>query len=1038
MQWYKFAQLHAMKCSPVNLKKLLQFAHTPGQSYLFEMGEEHSAMQKHIDRLGGKRYKIQFLLNTFGAMLADLEDTKLDFEVDQNRVSNSIDEDDIKDNYEMLFDDNDENFWENVDRINDEVLEFLEESWDDSEEEFEAWAFNHPASSSEQNNSKELASLKDIAEALSSTTHFGDMLSCIGDLRHDRYYNRARDIMKEIANLEYNLRDDDGEIRVNDWAKNQGIDLALSVVKHAANDQTDTETAKYDPDLAGRIAKKAYVNVASEWVNNMQQLSDSGTDLEKIITNVFWDKVKELWFESNLERFMESEVDSRIENAASDFHYADERWAKDTLPLEAVDANVRHHVGKSFTEKLKQHDWLDRDEETGHVQVEASSYFANLGVKDWNKIANDIQEMAVENTMTGYEDYVSEIESYTSMINWTIASDPDLSAIFSDEDAATAATITQTATDLEKIVKTSYDVISLMPQEDAARMEKNITEDNPELEDWMKALKERQELERQALKERQELERQAREEQVAMLAEEEGRKAIQRANREIINNEVDEESRRISHPNVSSRSFTEEQQAKAQKVIGKPFEHMSTLRVDQRYPGVGAFEGKKVPMQGDVPYKTFHIAIYPKKEQSDPARLHDVFDRQTGLNFHGMSFPEHKSEEYYDLIGWAGGTIDLYNKIMYITEIQSDVMQNTPRMKDVGKSTDVLNEDKNNLLIEDEKIRKYISGTDINTYYDKRIQDLQSKIQSLSGNPAANQMQQAVVKLEELKTKRVDPFDKERQKLNDIDNNIREINKQLNEITKSQSNSGLNRPHLAELRSRIENRFTDWVDTFYNEIFMYCSRLGVKSLYIAASSYLYLTWHNYAKASTLELYKKIYDTKAEKYGMRKIHYKGVTYWHLDLSKNMPKFASKESSQMFKKNWYKQLKTAMDFSDIYIDDIKRKFSNREITEQQMQEQIRERYMEHSQDPTTRDPKMFIIEAKTFFDIIKKIEGKDKDDEESDFGKTQFMKEALGQFLEFNGKKYTDREGKLEEPFKSILQRLLIQKFNYDMDLDEIVS
>jgi hypothetical protein len=994
------------------------------------MGEEHSTMQKHIDRLGGKRYKIQFLLNTFGAMLADLEDTKLDFEVDADQVSDSISEDDLKDSYDLLFDEDDTKFWENVDGINDEVLEFLEESWDNSEEEFEAWAFNHPASSSEQNNSKELASLKDIAEALSSTTYFSDMLSCIGNLRHDRYYNTARNIMKEIANLKYNLPDDEGEILVNAWAKNQGIDLALSVVKHAANDQTDVETAKYDPDLAGRIAKKAYSNVANAWVDNIEKLPHTKlTDLEKTITNVFWDKVKELWFESNIERFMEWETDSRIENAASEFNYADTRWAKDTLPSEAVDENVRHYVGKSFTEKLKQHDWLDRDEETGHVQVEASSYFANLGVKDWNKIANDIQEMAVENGMTGYEDYVSEIESYTSMINWIIASDPDLSAIFSDEDAATAATIAQTATDLEQIVKTSYDIISLMPQEDAARMEKSITEDNPELEDWMKALKEREELERQA-----------REKQAAMLAEEEERKAIQRANREIINNEVAEESRKISDPNVSSRSFTEEQkqQAKAQKVISKPFEHMSKLRIDHTYPGVGAFERKEVPMQGDVPYKTFHIAIYPKKEQSDPARLHDVFDRETGLNFHGIRFPEHKSEEYYDLIGWAGGTIDLYNKIMYITEIQSDVMQNTPRMKDVGKSTNVLNEEKNNLLIEDEKIRKYISGTDINTYYDKRIQDLQSKIQSLSGNPAANQMQQAVVKLEESKTKGVDPFDKERQKLNDIDNKIREINKQLSEITKGQSNSGLNRPHLAELRSRIENRFTDWVDTFYNEIFMYCSRLGVKSLYIAASSYLYLTWRNYAKASTLELYKKIYDTKAEKYGMRKIHYKGVTYWHLDLSENMPKFASKESSQMFKNNWYKQLKTAMDFGDIYIDDIKRKFSNREITEQQMQEQIRERYMEHSQDPTTRDPKMFIIEAKTFFDIIKTIEGKNKDDEESDFGKTQFMKEALGQFLEFNGKKYTDREGKFEEPFKSILHRLLIQKFNYDMDLDEIVS
>lgn len=1031
MGWYKFAQLHAMKCSPVNLKKLLQFAHTPGQAYLFEMGEEHSAMQKHIERLGGKRYKIQFLLNTFDAMLTDLDDTKLDFEVDQDRIANRIDSDYVEESYGYIFDEDDTKFWENIDGINDQVLEFIEDSWDVSEDDFESRLFNYPISSREPNNSKELVSLKDISEELSSFAYFGDMISCIGNLKHDKYV--ARDIMREIADIDIDLRSM-GEsatgIHVHTWAKNKGIDLTLAVVQKAAGGEQNVEIAKYDPDSAKQIAQKAYSNVANSWVDSIEKLPHSKTDLEKAIEEAFRDQVKESWWESNKQRFMEDAVDSEIESTADSFNYDDRRWAKNTLPAESVDPNVRHHVSKTFTEALKEHNWLDREEDSGHVQVEDSSYFANLGVKDWSKIADDIQEMADNHAMTGYEDYVKEIRSYTSMINWIVASDPDLSAIFSDEDAD-PTTLTQTATDLGQIVKTSYEVISLMPQDDARRMEQSITAENPEIEDWIKALREREEVERQA-----------RETQAAMLAEEEARKAIQRSSRERIEKEVSEESKKINDPNIGSRSFTEEQkqQAKTQNIIGKPFEHMSTLRVDQKYPGVSAFVLKPVPMESEVPYKTFHIAIYPKKEQSDPTRLHDVFDRSTGLNFHGFSFPEHVNENYYDLIGWVGGTIDLYNKIMYVTEIQSDVMQNTPRMKDVSKSIVALNEGKNSLLAEAEKIKTYITTNDINAYYDKRIQDLKLKIQSMSDSPAAMQMQQAVLKLEELKNKGVDPFEKERQKLHDIDNKLKEINRQINDIEEfdKKPSAKLNKPHLSELRSRIENRFTDWVDTFYNEIFMYCSRLGIKHLYIAASSYLYLTWRQYAKASTLELYKKIYDTKAEKYGMRKVHYKGVTYWHLDLSENMPKFASKERLQMSKNNWYRQIKTAMDFSSIYIDDIKRKFSNGEITEEQMQAQIRERYMEHTQDPTTRDPKLFIIEAKTFFDTIKHIEGRERGGEDSEFSKAQFMREALGQFLEFNGKKYTDRDGKLEEPFKSILQRLLIQKFNYDMDLDEMVE
>jgi hypothetical protein len=906
MGWYKFAQLHAMKCSPVNLKKLLQFD-TAGQTYLFDMGEEHSAIQKHIERLGGKRYKIQFLLNTFHKMLVDLNDEKLDFDLDPDFLGFDADDDYLFDGYGVIFDENDSIFFENINDISDDVYYFLERSWDDYEIQFESRLFNYPFSSRSPNNSKELVSLKDIAHQLNLNRFFGDMLFYVGNLKTNkikagRYV--SHDIIRNIASKEIG-EESTSDITVDKWASNMGIDLALAVVQMiAGGEQQNVEVAKYSQDLANRIGQKAYLKVAESWVDNMKTFLSmrEKTDLELAIKEKFWDQVKELWWDHNKERFIEEERENRAENNRYEFSKDNENWAKKVLPEEPVDPSVIHNVGKTFTDKLSEHNWLHRSEDSGHVQVDDSSYFANLGVKDWNEIADNISTMADNYGMTGYESYLDKLESYTSMINWIIASDPDLSSVFSDEDAD-PTTLTLTAENLNQISRISYEVISRMPQDAAMRMTQSLNEENPEIEDWIKVLRERAELERQE-----------RENEDAILAEEERRKALHRENQEKIKEEVSEQVKKIDDPNIGSRSFTEEQKqkAKTEKIIGKPFEHMSKLLIDKRYPGSQAFVNHPVPMEGEVPYKTFHITIYPKKKQNDPPRLSDVFDRKTGLNYHGKSFPEHTDENYYDFIGWVGGTVDLYGKIMYVTEIQSDVMQNTPRMKDVSKSIVALNEEKNSLLLEAEKIKTYIA-TDINAYYDKRIQDLKLKIQSTGSDPDAIQkMQQAVLKLEELKNKGVDPFDKERQKLNDIYSKLKEIDEQIRKIEEVNKDSDKHVPHLSGLRSQIENKFTDWVDTFYNEIFMYCSRLRIRHLYVAASSYLYLTWRNFAKQSTLELYKKIYDIRAKEYGMRKEQYKGVTYWHLDLSENMPKFASKERLHMSKNNWYKQLKTEMDF------------------------------------------------------------------------------------------------------------------------------
>jgi hypothetical protein len=863
------------------------------------MGPEYEAMKKNSEKLGGKKYKLQFLLNAFSHMQYELENAKLDPEPDYEAISQFVDSDYLYESYEGLF--NDDTFWENISEIDeDDILKFVMEKFD--EDSFIANLFSYPTSSRAENKSKEAVTLQEIAAALGSgetdtSNYWIGMIDSISGLKAMSW--TARDA---ADNLIGKVISENSSATLKNWLDRYNYNMNEMIVQRSAlsamqggfsNDKTFSE------DEALSIARDAYKNVATFYVSNIEKMPYHKTDLDEEIQSFFEDDVKNKWFENNKNRFAEEEAQNQAESAASDFDYADRRWAEKELPPEEEDPNVRHYRRKTFTERMKSHDWLEWDEESGQVNVNLSNPFVNFGINDWEGIAKDLEDMAREHHVIGVDEYVQEIKKQIEVIKWTVASDPNLLSIFSEERNLVAQmTNEQIGSNLQQIER----IISDMPAKDAEKMKKSITEENPNYADLIEAMREYEEQQKVM-----------REQQEQLKREEEARRAEERSKREEIAKHVEEQKKILSDPSISLRSFENAESEKAiqEGIIQKPFEHISQLRLDARYPGGGAFERKDVPMPSEVPYQSFHIAIYPKKSASDPVKMETVFDRQTGLNFHGYSIPKQEwvsneegalsQESHYDFIGWIGGTVDLYNKIMYINEIQSDIMQNTPRMKDPLKSLESLSQELAKLKEEHDKISKNLIRLTPDQYYELKIKELKQKIANANDQNFVQQISKAIEKIEQQKAERVDPFINDKSKLLAIEHKMQAMQKQINDVANfmATSNAHLNRPHLSEFKSKVENRFADWLDTFYNEIFMYCSRLGIKHLFVASASYLYITWRQYAKASTMELYKKLYDEKAMRYGMKKVQYKNATYWHLDLTQSSPKFASI--------NWYKHTK-----------------------------------------------------------------------------------------------------------------------------------
>ena len=355
---------------------------------------------------------------------------------------------------------------------------------------------------------------------------------------------------------------------------------------------------------------------------------------------------------------------------------------------------------------------------------------------------------------------------------------------------------------------------------------------------------------------------------------------------------------------VRGRDFGSDnaQKAKEERILDYPFEHASRI-VPSSFPGSGAFNSNYLPGISNTAVP-FNIAVYPKRKENDPENFAKVLGPD-GLNFHHHNIETLNDENHYNhIIGWIGGYIDAVGKNMYIVELQSDVMQHTNYMKDPEKSKNKLNEDlkgyNQELTKEKENLTKQ-SAEGINAYYDKRIKDLEQKRDAANNDNMKQQMDTAIQKLTEQKNAKEDPWGKIRKKIQDTENVIAEISNQIKELAEYESNekdSWRKRPQYADVKSKIENRFSEYIDVFWNEVIYYCAKLEIKNLWISHSQHLAKVWAQYATADTVNMYKKIYDKKAQEFGAEK----QGDFWHLDLTKKMPKYANT--------NWYQRTKNAM--------------------------------------------------------------------------------------------------------------------------------
>jgi hypothetical protein len=363
--------------------------------------------------------------------------------------------------------------------------------------------------------------------------------------------------------------------------------------------------------------------------------------------------------------------------------------------------------------------------------------------------------------------------------------------------------------------------------------------------------------------------------------------------------------------NVRGRDFGSDnaQKAKEERILDSPFEHASRI-APSPFPGSGAFNSNYLPgiRSAAVP---FNIAVYPLKKENDPENFAKVFEPPSqspgsgGFNFHHHSIKTLDDENHYNhIIGWIGGYVDAVRKNMYIVELQSDVMQNTNFMKDPEKSKNKLNEDlkryNQELTKEKENLAKQ-SAKGIDAHYDERIKELEQKRDAANNDNMKQQMDTAIQKLTEQKNAKEDPWGKLRKKIQDAEKVIAEISNQIKELAEYESNSGdswRKRPQYADVKSKIENRFSEYIDVFWNEVIYYCAKLEIKNLWISHSEYLAKAWVRYATPDTVNMYKKIYDKRAQDFGAEK----QGDFWHLDLTKKMPKYANT--------NWYQRTKNAM--------------------------------------------------------------------------------------------------------------------------------
>jgi hypothetical protein len=771
-------------------------------------------------------------------------------------------------------------------------------------------------------------------------------------------------------------------------------DLILDI-----NDNTD---GYGDPDeeIANAITSSIIKNVVKDISENEEEIDLKGRfqELSDDLINHFEDDAWNWWLDSNRDWLVENYIENETDNADYEMRRIDANL-KGNLRIELMNPESQHPTPK-YSGPLNYLADMNSEDIEYEDSYDSLSDWWDVPLEDFEEITGEHDDMYYFST----DNLNYETNRHIAIIKKAITSDLYLkevlfpnSSFVSHEDIDTNLDtyLSNANPSIMMDIDTYIDGLTELQKKSVLN---SLEVDEEGMQDVLARLEESRRIaEEQRLKEEEE-----RKEREKLRVELEKKKT--------------EYSDNVLRKDLEGRLLPEDiERARELGIAAKPFEHAYQMQLKQ-FPGSSVFDKdiqSKSKRYAAIP---FTIAMYSK----NVGRINESVFKD--MQYHSVSDIDGQDwgKEYHQAMGWIGGWIDVHSNSMYVGEIQSDLMQNTHEMKD-SNVTIKIKEDEINKL--DQELQKLESQASSGKSPEDKINLLKEKLITIE--PGSRQHEGISRAIENLENQDGTSQDTNKEnKIRRVKLLITQLKEQLEADKASKSGGGLARPHLHEYKSRVENAYKSWVSLFWNTIFRNITKYDIANLYVISAEGLLRRWGSYAKDNTKVLFERVYDEFAQKFGGRK---KG-DWWEIKIKDN--------NKIIMASNWYKNIKTAQ-FEDIDISDLIEEFNRGEISQEELQSKIQNKY---SREISSENENPFLLRLKTFINKYVQVMKREMLDpvlgefeEYSNLGDIEMEGIVRDAFIEFKkdiDNEYKDEDGELKDPYYSIAQRFLIQKYDFD--------
>lgn len=376
------------------------------------------------------------------------------------------------------------------------------------------------------------------------------------------------------------------------------------------------------------------------------------------------------------------------------------------------------------------------------------------------------------------------------------------------------------------------------------------------------------------MKERQE-QQAAMEAEQRQLAEEQQRQEQQRRFEE---QQLLEDAKHQMLPRLQETTTPEQLEKMRELGIAKrPFGHETQLSRGT-FPGAGPFED----LQGMMP---FTMSIAPTKDYVDKGKIPPELMRNTLLHT--------VQTEGQPALGWIGGFADYNNKILYIAEVQSDLMQRTGKMRDPEKVQQQRKQEvgtiQQQITNTQAKIQNAVSPKQQIT---QKLDTIRQENASLSPGDSRLQRNQGIVDnlLRQLPNipDTVDTRNLELT-LQSLNQSLAEAQQRLEESINAKDETNYFTPKYRpwhDYKSKVENTFKEWIPLFFNAAFRLARDKEYAIVRIITADDLMTRWDKYARPETRTLFERVYDQTAKFYGAQQTNLQGKTWWEVKMNPDL--------------------------------------------------------------------------------------------------------------------------------------------------------